>query len=80
MMLGTCFGLGPFGNEDHDQSSDCICRLMFLREGFMCQGETSQIPGIFIPTKLINESFLTVQDQFMVCDDFIKNFNTRLSA
>ena len=37
-------------------------------------------PRDFIPTKLINESFLTVQDLFMVCDGFIKNLNKRLSA
>ena len=30
--------------------------------------------------KKTDESVLTVQDLFMVCDDFIKNLNKQLSA
>ena len=55
---------------------------MFLEEELIFFEE--KVLGMFFPTILINESFITVQDlpihDYVICDDVIKNLNKQLSA
>ena len=58
MILGACFGLGPFAldtaDRDHDQR--IILELNVSRGGG--QGSRRNVPGTFLRTKSITESFL----------------------